>query len=187
MRRCRITLLQTMPLVTALVFCGCSEGNLKQKVAATDWRWSDEENQLLRCLHAHLSDYEVRVTNPKSEWPPVPLRIEVYDGDAEVYSFEGHDETVLTRIGDVVFVAELSPIATGCAVVAFDLKQRKHLWRTVLKGNPPETHSKYRHQVILARDGNMLVVYGKESNGRYIEFLDAASGKIVGHKTLPRE
>ncbi len=56
-----------------------------------------------------------------------------------------------------------------------------------LKGLPLAAHSQYRNQVILERDGDLVVVYGKESNGRYIEFLDARTGKTVGHKKLPRE
>ena len=34
---------------------------------------------------------------------------------------QGHGNTVFTRSGDTLFVADYSPIATGCEVVALDL------------------------------------------------------------------
>lgn len=161
---------------------GCEDRAIRAKVDDAQWQWSNEDNQLRRCMRDHLADYQVRVTG-SGAWGR--LRVAVYDGETEVYTIDGHEETVLTRIGDVVFVADLNPIAMGCAVVAFDLKQRKQLWVSVLKGNSPQFHSAYRNQVILKRDGDLVVAYGKESNGRYIEFLDSRTGNSVGYKKLP--
>jgi hypothetical protein len=37
---------------------------------------------------------------------------------------------VFTQIGNVFFVADFSPIATGCTLVAYDLEEHKELWKT---------------------------------------------------------
>jgi hypothetical protein len=161
---------------------------LQEKAEAAQWKWSDYENNLLHCALHNLTGYEVRITRPKGaemEWEP--FRVSILDGNAEVYAFRGHSETVFTQLGDVIYVAELRPIRTGCSVVAFDLKARRELWKCHLNGNPPNAHSMYRHQVNITHEDGVVVVYGKESNGRYIEYVDARSGKIVGHKKLPPE
>ncbi len=117
-------------LLTALLASlgGCGDRALKAKVDAAQRRWRDDENQLRRGVRDHLANYQARVTEREGGWGR--LRVTVFDGGAEVYAFDGHEETTLTRIGDVVFVADLSPIATGCAIVAFNLKAREELWRT---------------------------------------------------------
>lgn len=155
----------------------------QKRADAAGWEWSDE-NDLLRCVR-NLDDYEVRITRAKGARPPDGLRVAVFDGATEVFAIDGHRATVLTRRGGVAFVADFDPGATGCAVVAFDLKNRKELWRAELRGNPPPFHSAYRHQVVFRWEEKWLVVYGDEANGRYIEFLDPATGKTVGHKKLP--
>ena len=158
----------------------------QQKADTAQWEWSDHYANLLYCVAHHLEDYEVRVVRPTgATWARKPFRIEVLDNGVEACSFRGHDETVFTQIGDVLYVADFSPIATGCSLVAFDLKGRKQLWKCQLKGNPPLMHSRYRHQVNITTDGHVIVVYGKESNGRYIEYVDTKTGKTVGHKKLP--
>jgi hypothetical protein len=160
--------------------------NLQDKADTAKWEWSDYDNSLLHCALHNVTAYEVRISRPKvteHEWEP--FRISIFDGATEIYTFRGHSETVFTQIGDVIYVADLSPIATGCSVIAYDLKNRKQLWKCRLKGNPPEFHSRYRHQVNITNDDGVVVVYGKEDNGRYIEYLDARAGKTIGHKQLP--
>jgi hypothetical protein len=177
-------------LVMASVFASASdERSLQEKADAAEWKWSDYDNSLLHCALHNLQNYELRITRPaKSDaWNDRVFRIAIFDGVTEVYSSQGHSETVFTQIGDVVFLAHLNPMCTGCAVEAFDLKQRKQLWMSRLIGNPPQVHSKYRHQVNIMNENGVVVVYGKEDEGRYIEYLDARTGKTVGHKKLPPE
>ena len=44
-------------------------------------------------------------------------------------------------------------------------------------------HSEYRNQVILRRGfGNTVVVFGKESHGRYVEVVSLKTGRTVAHR-----
>jgi hypothetical protein len=156
------------------------------KADAAEWRWSEREASLLYSLQHSLSQYEVQVVRPGNKGNPwTPLTVRILDLGQEVYSFRAHDKTVFTQLGDTVFVADFSPRRTGCTIVAFDLKARKEMWKCPLVGNPPEWHSEYEHEVNITTDGDAVLVYGKESNGRYIEYVDAKTGKTVGHKKLP--
>jgi hypothetical protein len=129
--------------------------------------------------------YKVQIVpnNNKDDWDEFVVRV-LRRGEI-VYSFTAHAETVFTQIGDVIYWAKYNRIATGCSILAYDLKKRELLWTCDLIGNSPWFHSKYRNQVNIAQDGDLIVVYGKESNGRYIEYVDTKSGKTVGHKALP--
>jgi hypothetical protein len=183
-----------LPSFAMLIFSavGCAPraeelaGPYQKKADAAEWRWSDQEASLHYSTLHQIKGYEVRIIRPAdSKRPWDPLTVRIVDKDAEVCSFSAHSETVFTQRGDVLYVAHFSPIATGCSVVAYDLKARKELWKCHLKGNPPPGHSEYRHQVNITADGDAVLVYGKESNGRYIEYVDAETGKTVGHKKLP--
>ena len=88
----------------------------------------------------------------------------------------------------VVYHAEFSPAATGCTVMAYDLKGRKLLWQNRLEGLGPVEHSKYRNVVRFERvNDEVIAIYGKETVGRYIEIVDMKTGKTVGHKVFTKE
>jgi hypothetical protein len=130
------------------------------------------------CVRLHLRDYRVEVIHPKDTWGR-DLTLRVFDGGMLVGAWEVHPNTVFTRLGDVLYLADYHPIASGCAVVAYDLKARRPLWRTHLQGIGPVKHSKYRNRVRIETDGRMLIVRGDESSGRYVEVLDVKSGRTV--------
>jgi hypothetical protein len=189
MLRIALTCVATFLLAAA----GCTPSHnpsspSQHEAEASEWRWSEHEASLIYSVQHELQRYEVQVVrteNNEHSWEPLTVRI--LDKGQEIYSFRAHDETVFTQLGDVIFVADFSPIATGCTVVAYDLKERKDLWKCFLKGNPPKIHSEYRHQVNITTRGGAVLIYGKESNGRYIEFVDAQAGRTIGHKKLSPE
>jgi hypothetical protein len=160
-------------------------GPYQKKADAAEWRWSDHEASLLHSTQ-HIKGYEVQIIWPadkKGPWEPFSVRI--VDNGVEVCSFSAHAGTVFKQRGDALYVAHYSPIATGCSVVAYDLKARKELWKCHLRCNPPDVHSEYWHRVNITTDGDAILIYGSEANGRYIEYVDAETGKTVGHKKLP--
>jgi hypothetical protein len=171
--------------LTAPALGGEGKHDPKTKVRTARWTWSEREAPFFDCVASYLTDYDVRIT--RAAGGRYRYQVTVFDGKVEVCSFPAHLDTVFVQVGDVLFVTDFSPTRMGCAVVAFDLKKRKELWRTELNGNPPGFHSEYRHQVNIADDGGLIVVYGKESHGRYIEFLDPKTGKIVSARKLPPE
>jgi hypothetical protein len=138
-----------------------------------------EENVLWSAYR--IEDYQVEIVKPRSDFTP-DLTIRFTDGAKVLASFTGHDTTVFRADGPILYYADFNPISDGCAVVAFDLKAGKQLWRTDLKALGPVSHSKYRNRVTLELVGRDAIrIFGEESEGRYVEFLDRASGRTVGH------
>ena len=67
-------------------------------------------------------------------------------------------------------------------MLAVDLKTGKELWRSRLKGASPRADSKFSNEVTIGTDGKIIVVHGYNSSGKYLEFVDAQSGKTLGHR-----
>jgi hypothetical protein len=144
-------------------------------------RWSDRVASLTYSVGCYLRDFQVEIIVPKAG-APEEFTIRIVEDGKPVYAFHGHWGTVFTRLGDVLCVADFCPISDGCKVVAVDLKSRKPLWNTTLGALGGVDHSKYRNQVAIDTDGKAIIVRGKESGGRYIEYLSKDTGKTIGHK-----
>jgi outer membrane protein assembly factor BamB len=108
-------------------------------------------------------------------------------------SVSGHNGTPAVIRDDVLYVADFSPIATGCKVTAYDLATGKKGWEKRLDGIGPIAHTKYRNRVAMSvekhPDANhfALVIVGWEASGRYVEVLDLTSGKQLAHKNYDSE
>lgn len=151
------------------------------KADAMEWWWSRERASLKYCITEHLRDYKA-IYN-EGEFGEGEFHIQ--DKDGEVFSMEGHRHTVFTRLADAIYVTQFSPRTTGCSLLAYNLNQRRQLWRTELKGIGPTDHSKYGNLINIELDEGAILVFGNEVHGRYIEYVDPESGKTLGHKKLP--
>lgn len=152
---------------------------------AAEARWlAPEEEGFVRCLAHQLKDYEVAVVRKKGDRWNATIRVS--DRGKLVYSWKAHLSTVFLERDGVLYHAEFRPHVTGCAVVAYDLKRGKRLWRTTLKGVGPVEHSKYFNAVRLEPvNDDVIAVYGRETAGRYVEIVHRKTGKTVGHKRFP--
>ena len=160
------------------------ERKLPDQAAAetTEWRWADERANPQACARRLGDGYGVQITPaPGKPWAST---ITVTHGGRALYSWEGHEFSVFARAGDALYYADFHPRKSGCAVVAYDLKDRKLLWKAHLWGYPVFGHSQYRNRVALEVDGKNLVVYGKESYGSYLELVNRETGKTVGHRIV---
>ena len=122
---------------------------------------------------------------------PIPakagaLTIKLKQEGRTIYSWEGHRYSVFVGAHNVLYRADFEPNRTGFAVIAYDLKGGKSLWKTHPWGVPVGAHSQYENRINLEIDDRHLVVYGNESFGRYIEILDLNTGKTVGQRLLGR-
>jgi hypothetical protein len=148
-----------------------------------EWRWSKDKASLTYSTNQHLPDYEVERVQPKEHYTAINIRTK--QGHAIIYSYKDASErTVFARWKDNLYIAEYCPIATGCEVVAVDLKSGKQLWRTQLQGIGPTYHSKYLNLVNIETDGKIVIVAGNEAHGRYVEHLDIQTGKMLANKKL---
>jgi hypothetical protein len=170
-------------VIPTAVPAGDRKGSDYQKMAdAAEWLPPEQEG-FLDCLAHGLGDYQVEVIRRKGAGREATIRVS--DRGKEVYSWDAHLSTVFWERDGVLYHAEFSPQASGCAVVAYDLKAGKRLWRAELKGLGREHYSKYSNAVRLQIvNDEVLSVYGHEAVGRYVEIVDRKTGKTVGHKVF---
>jgi len=147
------------------------------------WRWSNEKANLDWCIEKHLSDFDAEVMRSQEDGLLVNIR-KKKDSKILYVIKEAHENTVFARWKDVLYIAEYSPIGPGCSVVAVDLTSGKELWRSYLEGNSPKINLEYRNLVNIETDGELIIVFGNETHGRYIEYLDLRSGKTLANKKL---
>jgi hypothetical protein len=158
-------------------------------VGEADKRWwkLPAEREIRQCVGVHLSGYQTNVARKAegagTDYGTLTLRVLV-KGD-EVFRHDVHSQTTLARIGNVLYLADYDPHASGCSVIAYDLGAQKHLWKTELKGLGPINHSKYWNRVLLSAENGVLVVRGLEHAGRYLEEVDPKTGKTRSNVVLP--
>ncbi len=111
------------------------------------------------------------------------LRITFRSASDVLYGWLGHSQTVFEIYDGVLYHADFSPAASGCRVVAFELRNRKLRWTTQLYAAGISLKPKPTNSVDLTlRDGS-VVVCGDEWR-RYVEVIDAKSGRILGHRIV---
>lgn len=111
------------------------------------------------------------------------ITIRVVDEGKELHAWEGHYRAVFSLSGDALVYTDFLPSRTGCALVAYDLKKQKQLWKTDLKGLGPIAHFGYTNAVNLEIINNETArVFGNEDAGQYLEYVDLKTGKTVGHR-----
>jgi hypothetical protein len=156
----------------------------QKKADQAPWAWSDARASAADSAKRLTGDYKAEI-EPRGTFGDVLLRI-VKDG-AVVHFFEAHQRTAFAVRDDVLYYADFQPSCTGCAVVAHDLRRKKQLWKADLKGLGPISHRKYRNSVNLDLEKYAVRVYGQESQGRYVEYVDWKTGKTVGHKVYHKD
>jgi hypothetical protein len=174
-------------LVPTAVFLWLACANLGysqdyQKMAdATAWSWSAERASVADSLLRFSKDYQVELIRPKNKFGEITIRL--VDDGKEHFAWEGHYRSVFTSSGNVLVYAAFLPSRTGCAVVAYDLKTQKQLWKADLKGLGDIAHFGYSNSVNLDIINNGAVrVFGNESAGQYLEIVDLKTGKTVRHR-----
>jgi hypothetical protein len=173
-------------LTLSLTCSHSSFGQDYQKIAdSTVWSWSAERASVTDSLLRFSKDYQVELIRPKNRFGEITIRL--LDNGKEVVAWEGHYRSVFTSNGNVLVYAVFGPSRTGCAVVAYDLKSQKQLWKTDLKGIGPIDHFQYSNSVNLEIINNDAVrVFGNETAGQYLEIVDLKTGKTVGHRTYKK-
>ena len=149
------------------------------------WSWEPEKATVLYSLMRASTDYTVEVIRKKNTIGALTIRI--LDEKKVLDSFEGHSETVFAVAGGVLYRAEFNPFASGCTIIAWDLKAGKQLWKSQLKGLGPIAHTEYRNRVILDVADGALAIRGHEASGDYLEYVDLKTGKTVGHRIFSKK
>ena len=180
----RYSLLVTFAL--SLVSANHSYGQGYQKAAdATPWTWAPERASVSDSFLRMPNTYQVELVRPKDKVGVVNIRL--LDEGKEAFAWMGHYGSVFAMSGDVLVYADFGPGRTGCSLIAYDLKQKKQVWKTALMGLGPINHSRYANAVTLEFiDAATVRVFGHESAGKYLEILDINTGKTVGHRNYKK-
>jgi hypothetical protein len=96
------------------------------------------------------------------------------------------DRARLVFDGQTLFAALYLDGASGCRVLALDARTGALRWDVRPKGVGAMLHSKYSNDVQLEMRDGRLVLYGKESAGRYIEVLSPTDGRTLSHRLVGR-
>jgi len=148
------------------------------------WRWSDREASIISYLGAAPSEYKISITRPQSSGIK-DLKVAISDGDSVLCRFESNYQGafLFDRNRNWIIYSQYSPIATGCTLIAYDLKTKQQVWKTNLKGIGPVSHSKWRNRINLKLETDRVTVFGDEGT-KYIESVSLASGETVYHRML---
>lgn len=172
-----------MVAVTMMIVSSVSGGTDYEKVAQTaTWSWSDAKAGLLYSFERDLVPYRLELVRQANESGVYALGFSK-DGQS-LLNLKVHRDTAFRCLNGIVYYAEHTGTRTGCTVVAFDLENRKELWRTKLRGLGSIGHEQYRNQVALDVNDEVVSIVGKETAGKYIEYLDRTTGTTVAHKVF---
>jgi hypothetical protein len=153
------------------------------------WQWDGEQASLLYSVDSQMGNFRAEILCPKRDTYPSPLNrltVRFLDDDGkEVYSFQAHRGTVFTWDGKVLYVAEFHPRMPGCSVAAYDITEKKQLWKTRLQSRYKGFHSAYTNAVTIENDREALLIRGNEAMYRYIEYLDMKTGKTIAQREYP--
>lgn len=78
--------------------------------------------------------------------------------------------------GDLLYIANYHPIATGSSLYCYDLKAGKMKWTADVK-QINASHSEYFNKVTLSMYKNKIIMEGDEESGDYVQLFDAETGK----------
>ena len=156
-----------------------------QKLAdEAKWDWQPEQATVLHSVLNYHGDYQVEIIKKPNTFGELSIRF-TKDGQ-DVLTVPGSYGTTFVGKDGILYYADYHPSASGCTLVAYDLANKKELWKTRLKGIGPISHFKYSNHVALTFSGDAVKVTGHEAAGNYVEFVDLKTGKTVGHKVFAR-
>ncbi len=151
-------------------------------VTPPGWRWSDALREVQTgkpLVHQTQADRRFVLESGRD---PDALSVRREDAsNNELWKVTIKPDFVATGVliahGDWVIVVHHSSIASGATLLIFDASNGKQLHRKEVHGLGPVAHSKYRNQIQLEIRDSDLMIYGKESQGRYTEVYELGSWK----------
>jgi hypothetical protein len=154
------------------------EGKDSHKIARDEeWNWVPERASAKFSAQNFKGDFEAKVVEKEGS---KSVTVRFFKGDDVVFAFEGHKETVFFGRDNIVYYSEFSQTASGCTIIAYDLKAKKQLWKSSLKALGPISRTHYRNQVILDIKDDAVHILGSETAGKYVEYLDLKKGELLG-------
>jgi hypothetical protein len=105
-----------------------------QKIAdGEEWKWVPERASARDSAKNFKGDFQAEVVEKDTDGRK-SATVKFAKGDDVVFTIDGHAETVFAGRDNVVYYADFSQNATGCSVIAYDLKAKKQRGRPASKG-----------------------------------------------------
>jgi hypothetical protein len=172
----------------SLVLAGCllapvpmkEQPDYQKEADTTAWKWPAEKAGAQESAKRFAGDCKVEITVKEMAFNNTEVRF-VCDDKVRL-TLEGHAGTSFVGDKRIVWYAQYHYASSGCALIAYDLEAGKQLWKTQLKGLGPIAHTRYRNQVVVELDRDVVRVWGKESAGNYLEIVDRKTGKTLANR-----
>ena len=172
-------LLATCLLISSSANCGDERDNVARSL---EWSWSDQRGGLFYSIERDRLPYQIELIRKPNDIRTFTLRFS--KDNQTLFTYQAHPYTSFRCLFGILYYADYSFSGTGCTVVAFDLENRKELWRTKLKALGALEYSEYLNRLAIDVNDKNVFVWGDESMGRYVECLDVKTGATVGHKVF---
>ena len=145
------------------------------------WKWSDGRASIMHSFMNASSQYQTQlVRRPMAGWREI--QVQITNGKETLLKWKTHDHGAFVFSDSIVIYAKFSVISSGCELRAYDLDKQKEIWRKQLRGIGLIDHSKYRNMINLEIRKDVVVVYGNEMAGQYIEVRRLENGELVSNQ-----
>ena len=158
-----------------------NNGNARQ---LPEWQWNDEQARIFYCISQlpESHGFVISTTGQRSVF-----KLTLTHNDSNVFTWHGTEFSVFRVNGNDLLFADWNLGASGGEIVAVNIADGSERWRTKLKGLGSIRHSAYRNRIDLVAKDDVVVIWGDESFGRYVEIKRLDTGETVGHKLYPKD
>lgn len=187
-----LLILNTMPSAqrSNLVRAADNGINYKKMAAAAEWKWSEQATNPFYCSLGKHGEFSIVIAVPPDRGLTDPgLSIDIRKEEKSVFKFLANPKTVFSLNIDRLTYVAFSPFVPGGEVVHVDLTSGKELWRSPLAGLAPGgAFFNYVTRFNLEQvNPDVVLIWGKESAGRYLEVKSLRTGETIGHKVFPKD
>lgn len=157
---------------------------LKAPVTPIEWSWSDDDASIMAYVAQLKDPYRVVLeSNPRDCGA---LKISLYSGEDHSYSWPGHRFSCFLVKDGVLYYTHIWPIYHPAGeLISVDVKSGKVRWKAQLEGlSVLIWDGRYRNRMNLVIKDQEVIIFGNESNGRYVEARDLATGHLRSHQIL---
>lgn len=148
------------------------------------WEWNDDQARFFYCVSQLPENYGVKLTTNDQR---SVFDLTLTQRERNVITWQGTEFSVFRVHGNDLLFADWNLGASGGEIVAVNLQDGSERWRTKLKGLGGIRHSAYRNRIDFAVREDVVVIWGNESQGRYVEIKSLNTGETIGHKLFPKD
>ena len=144
----------------------------------------NRDSRIFLYLDQNYARYQLSLTCSNS-WE-CEMKVILKVNAEEIFSLKtkAQGALILNDTQGALYYTDFQPYSSGMNLIAYDLENKKQLWKSALQGLGPISHSKYINGGADLRfwDDGVIEVMGKETAGSYVELVDPTTGKTIANK-----